>query len=304
MKKLLMIGLALFATVAWAQEKGKELSLADASSQIGEAVSNPAKMTEIVGQMSATNQVVFLAKVNEAIGKMPGSPEEKAAAYVNANAAALAGAQPGNLPNLLAEVYATVPPEALPAVNDRFANDLFSRSSNPSMSDADFVRIVESTMKTIAERNASSDNSGVRDTFAALMFLAASNGSPADLRESIVSTLPENVRAVANSEWMPAAMGEGQPQSYEPMLGAADAGESVSPELVLRVAGPQSMDSLLADLAGTGTPVTDASRIASEQFGNEGYKANDVVPRTQDPVPWNPSIPRGESGGYPWQTVD
>ena len=90
MKKLLMIGLALFATVAWAQEKGKELSLADASSQIGEAVSNPAKMTEIVGQMSATNQVVFLAKVNEAIGKMPGSPEEKAAAYVNANAAALA----------------------------------------------------------------------------------------------------------------------------------------------------------------------------------------------------------------------
>ena len=49
-------------------------------------------MTEIVGQMSATNQVVFLAKVNEAIGKMPGSPEEKAAAYVNANAAALAGA--------------------------------------------------------------------------------------------------------------------------------------------------------------------------------------------------------------------
>ena len=96
---------------------------------------------------------------------------------------------------------------------------------------------------------------------------------------------------------MPAAMGEGQPQSYEPMLGAADAGESVSPELVLRVAGPQSMDSMLGDLAGTGTPVTDASRLASEQFGNEGYKANDVVPRTQEDVPWNPEEPRG----YPWQ---
>ena len=300
MKNLLMIGLALFATVAWAQEKEKELSLADASSQIGEVVGNPAKMTEILSRMSATNQVVFLSKVNEAIGKMPGSPEEKAAAYVNANAAALAGAQQGNLPNLLAEVYATVPPEALPAVNERFANDLFNRSSNPGMSDADFVRIVESTMKTIAERNASSDNSGVRDTFAALMFLSASNGSPADLRNSIVSTLPADVRAVANGEWMPAALGEGQPQSYEQMLGAADAGESVSPELVLRMAGPQTMESLLSDMAGSGTPVMDASRVASEQYGNGVNKSNEVVPRTRKYVPWNSSLPRG----YPWQTVD
>ena len=295
MKKILMMGLALLVAVVWAQ--GKTLSLAEARARIGEAVSDPAVMTEIVSQLSASDQVAFLSMVNEAVGKMPGSPTEKAAAYVNVNTAAMKGAASGNLAPMLAETYATVPPEALPAVNERFANDLFSRSSNPSMSDADFVRIVESTMKTIAERNASSDNSGVRDTFAALMFLAASNGSPADLRESIVSTLPENVRAVASSEWMPAALGEGQPQSYEPMLGAADAGESVSPELVLRVAGPQTMDSLLGDLAGTGTPVTDASRIASEQFGNEGYKANDVVPRTQEDVPWNPEEPRG----YPWQ---
>ena len=37
--------------------------------------------------------------------------------------------------------------------------------------------------------------------------------------------------------------------------------------------------------------------LTSEQFGNEGYKANDVVPRTQEDVPWNPEEPRG----YPWQ---
>ena len=294
MKKLLMMGIALVAAVVWAQ--GKTLSLAEARAKIGEAVSDPAVMTEIVSQLSAADQVTFLAMVNEAVGKMPGSPTEKAATYVNVNTAAMKGAAPGNLATMLAETYATVPPEALPAVNERFANDLFNRSADNGMTDAAFVKVVESTMKTISERNASSDNAGVRDTFAALMFLAASNGSPADLRETIVETLPADVRVTANAEWMPAALGENQPQSFEPMLGAADAGESVSPELVLRVAGPQSMDSLLGDLAGTGTPVTDASRMASEQFGNEGYKANDVVPRTQEDVPWNPEEPRGYDG--------
>jgi hypothetical protein len=59
------------------------------------------------------------------------------------------------------------------------------------------------------------------------------------------------------------------------------------------------MDSLLGDLAGTGTPVTDASRVASEQLGNgSGQKTNDLrPPNTQEDVPWNPEEPRG----YPWQ---
>jgi hypothetical protein len=228
---------------------------------------------------------------------MPGSPTEKAATYVNVNTAAMKGAASGNLASMLAETYATVPPEALPAVNERFANDLFNRSAENGMTDAAFVKVVESTMKTISERNASSDNAGVRDTFAALMFLAASNGSPADLRESIVETLPADVRPTANGEWMPAALGEGQPQSYEPMLGAADAGELVSPEMVLRVAGPQTMDTMLGDLVSSGTPVMDASRVAGELFGNEGYKATDIVPNTQEDVPWNPEEPRG----YSWQ---
>jgi hypothetical protein len=294
MKKILMMGIALLVAVVWAQ--GKTLSLAEARARIGEAVSDPAVMTEIVSQLSASDQVAFLAMVNEAVGKMPGSPTEKAAAYVNVNTAAMKGAASGNLAPMLAETYATVPPEALPAVNERFANDLFNRSAENGMTDAAFVKIVESTMKTITERNASSDNAGVRDTFAALMFLAASNGSPADLRETIVETLPADVRPTANGEWMPAALGENQPQSYEPMLGASDAGESVNTELVLRVAGPQTMETLLADLAGTGTPVTDASRVAGELIASEGFKSNDVVPRTQEDVPWNPEEPRGYPG--------
>ncbi len=303
MKKTLMIGLAALATLAGAQE----MSLADASGKIGEAAGDPAVMSATVAQLSADDQVAYLAKVNEAIANMPGSPEEKAAAYLNANKAALRSAKPGNLAKLLAEVFATVPPEVLTVINESFANDLFNRASNPGLSDADFVSLVQSTMKTITARNASSDNAAVRDTFAALMFLRASNGSPADLAETLVGDLPADAQAVAKNEWIPAAMGIGQEQSYEPMLGAADAGEAVSPELIVRISGPQRTEALLSDLASVRTPVYDAVRVAAEYEGLTGsinIGSPDVLPRTTDPtVPWYPGIRRGESTGYDWQRL-
>lgn len=300
MKKILMIGLAALATLAGAQE----MSLADASGKIGEAVSDPAALTAIVSQLSAADQVAFLAKVNEAIANMPGSSAEKAASFLNANKAALKGAKPGNLAQLLAEVFATVPPEALTVLNESFASDLFNRASNPDMSDAAFVALVQNTMKAISARNASSDNAAVRDTFAALMFLRASNGSPADLADTLIGDLPPASQEVAKREWIPAAMGVGQDQSYEPLLGAADADEAAAPELVLRVAGPQTFDALLGDLATVNsTPVYDASRVAAEidaRAGAINLGTADVLPRTTDPtVPWYP----GESRGYDWQRL-
>ena len=301
MKKILMIGLAALATLAGAQE----MSLADASGKIGEAVSDPAVLTATVSQLSAADQVAFLAKVNEAIANMPGSSAEKAAAFLNANKAALKGAKPGNLAQLLAEVFATVPPEALTVLNESFASDLFNRASNPDMSDAAFVALVQNTMKAISARNASSDNAAVRDTFAALMFLRASNGSPADLADTLVGDLPPAAQEVAKREWIPAAMGIGQDQSYEPLLGAANADEAAAPELVLRVAGPQTFDALLGDLATVNsTPVYDASRVAAEidaRVGVINLGTADVLPRTTDPtVPWYP----GESRGYDWQRLN
>ena len=300
MKKILMIGLAALATLAGAQE----MSLADASGKIGEAVSDPAVLTATVSQLSAADQVAFLAKVNEAIANMPGSSAEKAAAFLNANKAALKGAKPGNLAQLLAEVFATVPPEALTVLNESFASDLFNRASNPDMSDAAFVALVQNTMKAISARNASSDNAAVRDTFAALMFLRASNGSPADLADTLVGDLPPASQEVAKREWIPSAMGVGQDQSYEPLLGAADADEAAAPELVLRVAGPQTLDAMLGDLSTVNsTPVYDASRVAAEidaRAGAINLGTADVLPRTTDTtVPWYP----GESRGYDWQRL-
>ena len=331
MKKILTIGFAALASLAWAQE----MSLADASGKIGEAVNDPAALTATVSQLSAADQVAFLAKVNEAIEKMPGSPEEKAAAFLNANKAALKGAKPGNLAQLLAEVFATVPPEALTALNEIFASDLFNRAANPDMTDAAFVSLVQSTMKTITARNAQADNAAVRDTFAALMFLRASNGSPADLRDTLVGELRnEETRTLAQNEWISPALGQGQEKTYDPMLGASYAGSQPDLNMVLAVSYKLAGEALLADLASTCSlhdPSSSITALIGPVF--EDPNAMDIadgvdplsadalsrLPRTMDPsAKYNPMnnqrgnnqrgriviVPVEESDIYDGQSLD
>ena len=61
MKKLLMIAVAALSAAAWA------LSLADAKAQIPSCVADPAKMAEVMKQLSQGDQDDFLAAVNEAL---------------------------------------------------------------------------------------------------------------------------------------------------------------------------------------------------------------------------------------------
>lgn len=307
MKKMLLMGLAVIASLAWAQEAQK-MSLADARKMIGDAVNDPAVMTKTVSQLSPEDQVTFLAEVNEAIKNMPGSSEQKAAAYLNANSAAMVGARDsGNLAKMLAEVFATVPVEVLTVINEKFANDFFSRSSDDGIRDDKFVEVVQNTMKTISDRAAQSDNAGVRETFAAMMFLRASNGSPANLADTLVVGLPPTVQEKAQTTWIPDAMGA--VPNYESILGAADAGEAPAMDKVapmqLRTARSEFLTSMLSDLASDGTMVYDSSQASSEQesrSGNGGSSSggSDTVPRTTDPT--SPAYP-GEPRGYKGQTV-
>ena len=191
MKKLMVIGVAALVTMAMAQDK--TISYADASVQIAEAAESADTMASVMKQLSAADQVKFLSKVNAAIAKQPGSPTENAAKFLAVNSAALKSAKKDNLTALLAETFATVPPEALTVINERFAADLFNRSADPSkpLSDAQFEKVATDTMKAIQARDASADNAGVRDTFAALMFLRASNGTPADLADKLVANMTD-----------------------------------------------------------------------------------------------------------------
>ena len=282
MKKIMMIGIAALASVALAQE----LSLADASSKAGDAASNPATMTALTKQLGAADQVAFLARVNQTIDAMPGSAADKAATYLNANTAALKGAAKGNVMALLAEVFATVPPEALTVINESFAANLFNRTADATKTytDEEFVQRALAAMADIQKRNDAADNAGVRDTFAVLMFLRASNGSPKDLANTLTEKFDAKTQDLARNEWIPPALND---RNYDPILGAAGAGEQPEAAQVLRMAGPQTSVAMLADLSAgdpVGMPNTstmfNTDLYGFPAMGEDG--ALNRVPRTMD----------------------
>jgi len=289
-----------------------QISLADARSRIGKAVETPAVMTAIMKHLSAEDQKQFLADVNKAIAEMPASIEEKSAKFLNINHAALKGAAKGNVTTLIAEVYATVPAEALTVINERFAIDLLDRSADADVtySDAQFTKIALDVMAKVNERCEETDNASPRCTFAILMLIRASNGTPADLADKLIGTLKhEEAKEMARNEWIPSALGkEDRQQSYESLLASADAGRRPDYDFVLVIAGPQYHDSVLQDIFGknsdplafmsTRTPVLDAVenplRHGIPIIGGDINDRPDIMPQPGGDV---------EPGPYPGQWI-
>ena len=250
-KTIAMIALAGLAWVVSAANMPRS----EWHAKVGECAQNPTLLKQTIAQLSDEDQVAFLAEVNDAISKMPGSDEAKAAAFLDANRAAVSGASPANRTAVLAEVFATVPPEYLTVINESFASDLFNRNANPSktFTDEEYTSVAKTAMAAIVARCATAENSAVRDTFAALMFERASGGSPANLRDTLVAELPADAQETAKSEWIPAAMGEGREKTYDPMLGVSGAGEEPNHAAVLQLANMQVGQALLADMQTDGT---------------------------------------------------
>ena len=251
---------------------------------VGECAQDPQKLKQTIGTLSADEQLTFLREVNAAIAKMPGSNEVKGAAFYEANRAAVTGAGKDNLKAVLAEVFATVPPEYLTEINERFAKELFSRTANPAhvVTDQEFIQLATNTMAVVVERCQTGEDAGVRSTFAALMLLRASNGTPADLAQTLVSQLPSaQDRETAMSEWIKPAMGDGQEQSYDAMLASAQAAdEEPDHAVVLQLTGGSQISAaLLSDLAAASDSSTTAGGIGAGAFRAPG------VPGTamQDP---------------------
>ena len=251
----------------------QEASIVEARKQIVESISNPAVMTSTVKQLSAEDQKQYLADVVAAIAKMPGSQEEAAASYLSVCRAALKGARKGNLPAMIAEVFATVPPEYLPVISESLGSDVLNRaaSSSTTYTDDKYLDIATNVMATVNARVASEDAADVRSAFAALAFIRGSNNASENIVSAMVESLPESARKAAADEWFPAALAQGESKSYDAMLVAASA-DDVAPEtmtaMLLRVYGSQNQAALLADIAGGNTdpsakanektPITDA----------------------------------------------
>lgn len=324
MKKILLVMALALAGSLFAQDKA--LSLADARGKIGEVIADPSSMTVVMKQLAAADQTAFLSEVNAAITKMPGSADELAAKFLAVNTAAIRGAKKGNLKALVAEVYATVPPNALTVINESFAKNQFNRAADPSkpFTDEQYTKIAKDVVNAVQERTATADNAGVRNTFAILMMVRASNGTPKDLRDTLVNCLNDPAtKDLAQTEWISPALGIGQDKTYDPMLGASDAGEQPDIDEVIAISVPY-VDALAASvgdlasecsiadpsssfLAGLSpsfdNPLGGADGISS-LVGAGGNQGLSTLPRTMDPnSPYNPANGRGESEEYAGQTT-
>ena len=290
-KNLIKCGVAMIAAMlavaSFAQEQEsnetENMSLVEARAKIGDAIKDPELLAAMMKDMSSTNQVQFVAEVNAAIAKMPGSSEEKTAIALNANKAALKSAAPGNVANVLAEVYATAPVESLGIISESLGADMFNRDADPSQAytDEQFTAIAEAVVKKVSERTANVEDGGARSVFAAMMMVNASNGSIDNLGNTLAESLPADVREVAKNEWLPAASGENK--DYTDILGnTASEPEPPAAVVVLQMSGPQMLDAMLADVAAsvisTGGDSTSATPIIDNAFG--GFGENVVYSNT------------------------
>ena len=277
-----------------------ELSKDQWLAKVGDCANNPSAMKATIAQIPASEQAEFVGKVNEAIGKKPASAESKAADFYAVNKAAVSGASDKS--SVLAEVFATVPVEYLTDINERFATELFSRNANPEnkpISDAAFTELATNALAVVNARCESAENAGVRQTFAALLFIRASGGSPEGLADTLVAQMTDPQAKESASSWIADAMGgEGKEATYNEMLDSTDAGAEPDHSVVLQMTGPAEItEALLADLQA---PDNTSASGSPSGLGGGGFVAGSVagsaVPSDGLPDSRLERIPRGAIG--------
>ena len=277
-----------------------ELSKAEWQAKVGECAGNPSAMKATIAQIPASDQAEFVANVNKAIAEKPGSKEAKAADFYAANKAAVSGATDKS--SVLAEVFATVPVEYLTDINERFASELFNRNANPEkpVSDSAFVELSTNTLAVVNQRcESAEDNAAARQTFAALMFVRASGGSPEGLVDLYASQMTDSQAKESAGAWISEALGsDGKEASYDSMLAASDAGDEPDHAIVLQMTGPSEVvEALLADLQAPGNE--SASGSSSGMGGGAfttGSVAGSAVPSEDLSDGRMSRIPRGALG--------
>lgn len=160
---------------------------------------------------SFDEQLHLLRTVNLGLKDYTATTRDKAVETVyRINRDMVKGVSESDLKTVLAEVFATVPEFALPAVADGFSRDIFSRkAAGPMSNDDSFADFAVSAMLRIYRRCRDLDLTGQRRTvFAVIMLLKASGGEPPDLQAQLEAFIPDPIRDMARDVWIPSALAQ------------------------------------------------------------------------------------------------
>jgi len=277
-------------------------------SQVAGASQDAAVLKQTMKGLSNADQLAFVKAVNTAISKKAGSPEEKAELYVNAMRAALESANADNRTAVIAETFATVPPEGLTAVSEALSKDLKAAGG-------DQAQRANEVMDAVVKRSAGADNAGARETLAALAFIR----NDKSLQDSLVAKLDAGTQEIAKNEWIgPALAG-----NYDPILGASNADEAPELANVNSLALPDSAAAaILGSIGGNPSEALTGGELFGGEDGTLAAQGNiglQARPLTADPgsagadkfggeeigdkVIFDTGVKRGHSVGYQNQTT-
>lgn len=172
--------------------------------------------------MEEGEPLAFIASVNRSLAKSDKPPTERRIRTIaRVNRDAVRGSKDLARKQMLAEVFATAPFCALPAITDLFANDIVNRKFH--LSDSAFTEFAAASLMFICRRLEESDveHPDTRAVFAVTMYLkAAGERLASELRQPFLVFVPPSVRVPAQTDWIPAALGEikGLAPSYQPLL--------------------------------------------------------------------------------------
>lgn len=175
--------------------------------------------------LSADERILFVRSMNAMLPTFPAATHESLVETTyRLNRDFIKSTPAVDRRRVLAEVYATVPDYALPALTDGLSSKVFNRASMGFKKDDDsFQNFALSAMLGIYRR-CQGDNGQMlsnqrRIAFAVIMFLKASEGDPEDLLDQLIAFVPEVARDLARDEWIPSAMGaDGRKPTYEPIM--------------------------------------------------------------------------------------
>jgi len=231
--------------------------------KIGDAAKDATVAKEVIKQVAAAEKVEFTQRLLKAITRMPLSPEEKLASLTQASMACIGGTplQNDERYKVIAEVIAVVPVEYLPGLIGSLARRFNPKLNN--LTSDQYKVMAETTVKLAIERNKSTDDPAVRNTFAILLFLMATTPADTpDLQARLMALLPDDKNRDLSKNWIEEAL----KGNFEPMLTAADAVVRVTPPPpeIQRV-GVAQMERLLSDIGGlTGSFGSGMSRNVNE----------------------------------------
>lgn len=256
--------------------------------------------------LAGDDQAEFIATVNRSLAD-PDKPldDRQMQTLYRVNRDAVRGAPPAARKTVLAEVFATVPRVCLPMITERFATELFSRKAAGFKADDDsFVEFASAALMRISLRCRTADDfPGTRTAYAVIMFLKASEGRPASLREDFMMYIHSGTHRIAREEWIPAALGDnGQQPTLAPMIEAGIKGEEPRHRITIPQGPPEELNRLVGselrvehawDVSGPQPERQDAGIPAEDGIGSGVWR----VPRDRMHDRDSPWYRRRRGGG-------